>query len=821
MAPLDLPPNRALDAAAAYQFRQVLQAYESKEYKRGIKLADAILKRFPTHGETLAMKGLITYNTGAKDEGWELVKKGLRHDIKSHVAWHVYGLMHRAERAWEEAMKAYVNALRFEPEQQVILRDLANIQAQLRVYPGLVETRKALLKRTPDDRSATTALAVAYHLAGDPKAADRVLEAFETDKLLVKPRNSPEHSMVTLYHNTVIAATGDIDRALTHLNLTGGAILDKLELKERRAKYALALGRYEDAQKYYLSLLDINPDCYAYFRGYTAARQISNTDQDALLAVYKELQKKYPRSTAVKRLPLDFLTGEKFVEAADAYLRGRLQKGVPSTFVDVKALYTSEEKANTIEKLVLGYLAVLEHDQDAPLQTLTPNGTKRDAPTAYLWTLYLLAQHYDYTRALPRALELIDRAISHTPTLVELHMGRARILKHLGKVGEAADAMNAARELDLQDRHVNTKSTKYFLRADANGEAIQTISLFVNTTLGGGAIGDLAEMQSLNFLLEDGISWARQGLIGLALKRFHQVKKAVDLWADDQYDFHAYCFRKSTLDAYVDMLKWADNSLYGNVQYRRCVRAAVSILIALHRDPSLNTGFPPDSPTATDADRKKDRKRIQKIRARVSKDATREPDKKPEKDTNADYVRKPDLDPLGDTLLQDKQPLQTALTYITPLRAALPTDVEAVCLEADVRLCLGEFGKVFGLLESVAEEVDGDVWITPRAVALWCAVTDEGTITRSDVERAFFGGHPPSTDFQITNLLSITAYLDILNTLDASTIPPSHEQAILNVLTNTRKLSYHDSLAIVNRLVAVDAEVGGRVKDGLNERWRP
>ena len=39
------------------KFSAVITCYERKEYKRGHKLADEILKRFPNHGETQAMKG--------------------------------------------------------------------------------------------------------------------------------------------------------------------------------------------------------------------------------------------------------------------------------------------------------------------------------------------------------------------------------------------------------------------------------------------------------------------------------------------------------------------------------------------------------------------------------------------------------------------------------------------------------------------------------------------------------------------------------------------------------------------------------------------
>ena len=34
-----------------------MKHYETKQYKKGLKAADLVLKKFPEHGETIAMKG--------------------------------------------------------------------------------------------------------------------------------------------------------------------------------------------------------------------------------------------------------------------------------------------------------------------------------------------------------------------------------------------------------------------------------------------------------------------------------------------------------------------------------------------------------------------------------------------------------------------------------------------------------------------------------------------------------------------------------------------------------------------------------------------
>ena len=39
---------------------------------------------------------------------------GLRNNLRSHVCWHVFGLMHRSDRNYPEAIKSYLNALRID-----------------------------------------------------------------------------------------------------------------------------------------------------------------------------------------------------------------------------------------------------------------------------------------------------------------------------------------------------------------------------------------------------------------------------------------------------------------------------------------------------------------------------------------------------------------------------------------------------------------------------------------------------------------------------------------------------------------------------------
>lgn len=82
------------------------------------------------------MKGLTLNCLGRKDEAYEYVRKGLRNDLRSHVCWHVYGLLQRSDKKYDEAIKCYRNALKWEKDNIQILRDLSLLQIQMRDLEG-------------------------------------------------------------------------------------------------------------------------------------------------------------------------------------------------------------------------------------------------------------------------------------------------------------------------------------------------------------------------------------------------------------------------------------------------------------------------------------------------------------------------------------------------------------------------------------------------------------------------------------------------------------------------------------------------------------
>ncbi|KAI1111827.1 tetratricopeptide [Nemania sp. NC0429] len=655
-------------------FRQVIRYYEEKQYKRGLKAAEQILKKSPKHGDTLAMKALIINSLGRTDEAFTLAKEALTADMKSHICWHVYGLLYRHQKNFEEAIKAYKFALKLEPGSPQIQRDLAFLQIQMRDFQGYIQSRTAMLQAKSQLRQNWTALAVAHHLAGDLAQAEKVLTTYEESLKSPPSHTDYENSEALLYKNSIIAETGDYQRALDHLESIAKHNLDRAAILELRAEYLAKLGRKDEATKTYRALIDRNSEHPEYYNKLTEVVGLDGSDTGTREAIYDEYAEKYPRSDAAKRLPLDFLAGDDFREAAKSYLVLMLDKGVPSTFANLKHLYTDPFKKETLESLAHDYVKAKESDSEGEAPT---EGDLKGTPAG----LYYLAQHYNYhlSRDLTKALEFVERGLKLVPDNVEFHMTKARIWKHYGNTRKAAEIMDHARNLDLKDRYINTKAVKYQLRNNETAKALKTMSLFTRNDTPGGPLADLIDMQSIWYLTEDGEASVRNGLIGLALKRFHAVYNIFDVWQEDQFDFHSFSLRKGQIRAYVDMIRWEDK-LREHPFYTRAALGAIAAYLGLH-DSRLGTNGVNGSTNGTAEDEvekkkaiKKAKKEAQKAEREAAELAAKQDPNKPKAATSETVKR--DDDPIGLKLASTDQPLVEATKFLLPILQFSPKNID-------------------------------------------------------------------------------------------------------------------------------------------------
>lgn len=472
-----------------------------------------------------------------------------------------------------------------------------------------------------------------------------------------------------MYHNMLLEETGDFQSALDHLNEIEPQVTDKRAWKEKNALYLEKLGRKEEAEKAYRILISENPHNIAYITELLSLKEKSEVN-----GLLSDLFTQYPRSKAIEHLILQHAEGDSFKIKVEASLQNGLRKGIPSLFASMKKYYADTEKKRIIEELVAGYLVSLEK-----------NGTfgadsAKEPPTALLWTLYYVAKQHDFHKENEKALEVINKAIAHTPTVVELYMTKGRILKHAGQVEEASKIMNEAREMDLQDRFINSKCAKYLLRAGHIDEAERVLGLFTRKDVA--TVQDLTDMQCQWFMTEEGNAYLRKKDYGKALKRFHSLEKFYVDYFDDQFDFHSYCLRKLTLRAYVSSLRWEDK-LRAHPFYLKAAKGAVEAYLALADKPKENEEI--DEANMTEAEKKKARNKARKAALKAQQDAEAKKIQVKEEAAKHKHDKKPvDEDPEGDKYLNTEKPLEDALQFVKPLELLAPNNAEVWALGFEI-----------------------------------------------------------------------------------------------------------------------------------------
>lgn len=646
-------------------FTRLIQEYESKKYKTGLKTADQILKKFPEHGETLCMKGLILASLDRRQEGLEMARQGLRFDLTSFISWHALGILNRIVKNYNESIKCYAQALRIEGGSNInLIRESAYLYIQLREWPKVVENRATLLRMQPHLRMNWAGLAVALYLGGDADEAVRVLENFEKIHRDV-PKRSFEQSEMYLFHAKALLQSKRYKEAIDYLaGKTADQVVDVKANMLIRGQCEIGLSERVAATKTFEQLLERNEEDRNYIQHWLIAKNASENAKEAAEAL-QGLAGRFPASRAIKRMLLTYTCEKEFDDLASAYILSALQKGVPSIFNDVRSLYADDQKRGSIERAV----------EDAAKRW---NLIETREPTSYLWAKFFLAQHYSHLGDHDKAFSNIHEAISHTPTLPELHMTRARIYKRAGALLWASRALEDARTLDGQDRSLNCKASKYLLRIGQIEDASSKAGLFTKPDVAD-PVADLLEMQAVWYLYEEASAWILRKNYAMALKRCTQIDQIyTDIW-DDQLDFHSYTTRKFTLRAYVDMIRFEDH-LHEHHGYVRTAELAIHLLMKLHDEPSLyqgsTNGGSSNGTTSTEKQKKEAkllRKQEQKAaeeaqkKAKASQGGKGEAAKKQAEDEETAAPSK-DEDPSGTAALKALDPLVDAERYVVTLQ---------------------------------------------------------------------------------------------------------------------------------------------------------
>ncbi|CCF58812.1 hypothetical protein KAFR_0F02150 [Kazachstania africana CBS 2517] len=663
------------------QFLEALKLFEGKNYKKSIKILDPLLKKDPSYVDALALKGLDLFSIGEKTEAASLVTNAIS-KIKgtdaSSICCHVLGIYMRNTKDYKGSINWFQASLANGSNNYQIYRDLATLQSQVGDFKGAEFSRQQYLSVAMGYRANWTGLAIAHDINNHPQEAVKLLTQFE--KLTegkIGPAEAYEDSECKMYKIDVMyrsaGSTKDkLYSALQQLEQEESKITDKFAVLETKASIYMKLGKFKEASIMYRTLISRNPDDFKYYTLLEASLGIQSNNK-LRKALYEKLATFYPRCEPPNFIPLTFIEDEAVLKTRlDEYVLPQLKRGVPAAFSNVKPLYQKR-------KAIVPQL--LEDSITTYFNKLDP----MEHPGEYIWTCYYLSQHYLFTRNFTKAQEFIELAVNHTPTMVEFYIVKARVLKHIGLLNEAAETMEEARKLDLQDRFINCKTVKYYLRANNIEKAVEIASLFTKNDDAANGVKDLHLVEASWFILEQAeayyrlyienskklnelknkngseedeelkkqlqnLQWTVSKFEGLSLKRFLAISKFYKQFEDDQLDFHSYCMRKGTPRTYLEMLEWG-KKLYTNPMYVRAMKGAATIYFDLH-DRSLKR-------KNEDGEEAEDNKPLIKQGNKKAKKEETQASKRKEQEANEvrAYPTDQDSDVFGQKLLSTATPL--------------------------------------------------------------------------------------------------------------------------------------------------------------------
>lgn len=163
-----------------------------------------------------------------------------------------------------------------------------------------------------------------------------------------------------------------------------------------------------------------------------------------------------------------------------------------------------------------------------------------------------------------------------------------------------------------------------------------------------------------------GRSYWRQQSPGKALKKFNETFKHFNDIAEDKFDFHNYCLRKTTLKAYVAMLRMQER-LYSHKFFRRAAKDAINIHLDLYDRKKRGdmTFVAEKNGDCKEADMSAaEKKKLKHKKAREAKKADAE--KVTQVAGSGGKAKKVDDDPDGEKLLE-KDPMEEATKLVRTL----------------------------------------------------------------------------------------------------------------------------------------------------------
>jgi len=219
--------NSSLPPEARRLFLEAVAHHQSKRFSQAQDLYDQILLRFPSHADTLHLRGLLAYQQGQNSEALISIEQALDQDSTKPHYYYNFGLVLEKLERWDEAIAAYQRAISLNPNYVESWSNLGQVYRRQRQWEKAIEAFQQALAFKPQSADLHNNLGVTLKEKGNiPGALAQYQQALTI---------SPQHAEALNNKGVVLQDQGKLPEAAE-------AFQQALTLKPRYANAHYHLG---------------------------------------------------------------------------------------------------------------------------------------------------------------------------------------------------------------------------------------------------------------------------------------------------------------------------------------------------------------------------------------------------------------------------------------------------------------------------------------------------------------------------------------------------------------------------------------------------
>lgn len=293
----------------------------------------------PDHPDTMSMHAIFLFHTGEEDKGLAEAKSAVfKSKMKSQMCWHTYGMLLHQKRDYHEAIKCYQFALKTDPNNLQIMRDVALMQIQIRDHVGHTHSRFEMLKQKPNLIQNWLSYCMANHMKGEFADVLKCLTSIDTLLLNVTLR-PPEVSSYMIYRCLVFDHADKPEEFYAELQKNNSKILDRVVYRELLVRACTKLNKADEAVEAMESLVKEFPDNEDYLKQYLEMLKVAPEKAGAF---YKDMTEKYKSKVAQLRYLSYLHDKQQFKDEFVNFVGPYYKKNIISLFREVRELYNSK-----------------------------------------------------------------------------------------------------------------------------------------------------------------------------------------------------------------------------------------------------------------------------------------------------------------------------------------------------------------------------------------------------------------------------------------------------------------------------------------------